>query len=56
MTPHTAKTIKELTECLCNLWGGGGSFGVYTVALQRERLEGLLHELVEAVKQETIEP
>lgn len=39
--------IDELCTVLCSLWsGGGGDYGVYTVANERTRLKALLHELL----------
>ena len=41
-----AQKIDALYETLTSLWSGGGDYGVYTVAIQRERLRPLLHDLL----------
>lgn len=39
---------EELYTCLTRLWGGGGDYGTYTVAIERERLHVLLFDLLGA--------
>jgi hypothetical protein len=42
-----AKKIDALADALERMWsGGGGEYGVYTVANQREKVRELLHELL----------
>jgi len=38
--------VEELYECLTRLWGGGGEWGAYTIAVERERLHVLLQDLL----------
>jgi hypothetical protein len=34
--------IENLAQCLERLWSGGGEYGVYTVAIERDRLRPAL--------------
>lgn len=38
--------VDEMHRCLCKLWGGGGGdYGVYTVAHESDRLKAVMHLL-----------
>lgn len=41
-----AKKIDALAGALERMWGGGGEYGVYTIAVHREKVRELLHELL----------
>lgn len=43
-----AKKIDKLADALERMWSGGGDYSVYTVAIYREEVRHLLHELLDA--------
>ena len=48
--------VDELYKALTGLWGGGGDYGVYTVANERDRLKPLLVNLLGALTVNTSTP
>lgn len=44
------EAVRELADCLCKLWAGGGEMGVYTVARQRDRLEVALEQFLDRAR------
>lgn len=47
MSDDRKKKVDELADALEQMWSGGGDYGVYTVAVQREKMRKMLHELLE---------
>ncbi|MEQ9634616.1 MAG: hypothetical protein RLW68_00880 [Devosia marina] len=40
--------IDRLADALERMWGGGGEYGVYTVAIYRNDMRRMLHEILGA--------
>jgi hypothetical protein len=49
---NRSEKIDALFDALCKMWaGGGGDYGgVFTVAVERDKVKALLHELLDEPK------
>lgn len=48
---HDEKVIDDLANVLERLWGGGGEYGVYVIAMERHKLRPALKEYMNRCRQ-----